>query len=272
VSQAPEAAEVPGLGVEHDGPVLRLRLQRPDRRNSLTYEMIGGLVAQLERAALDDEIRAIALTAEGEHFCTGADIVAINREGGPKPAVGSIQRRLPVQAHRLIPLVMQTQKLVVCGVRGFASGIGLHLALAADFTIAAADARFWEPFSTRGFTADSGGSWLIPRLAGIARAKRMLLLGAEVSGADAAQWGLVHEAVPADGLDAGVEALVQRVAAGPTVALGLMKWLVHRSQEQDLEQSLTHEAFALELSSRGRDFREGLAAFEQKRPPRFEGR
>jgi hypothetical protein len=160
VSDATEASEVPGLGVARDEHVLRLRLQRPEKRNSLTHEMIAGLIEQLELAALDDEIRAIALTAQGEHFCTGADIVAINREGAPKPAVGSIQRRLPIQAHRLIPLLLNTQKLVVCGVRGFASGIGLHLALAADFTIAASDARFWEPFSTRGFTVDSGGSWL----------------------------------------------------------------------------------------------------------------
>jgi 2-(1,2-epoxy-1,2-dihydrophenyl)acetyl-CoA isomerase len=272
VSDATEASEVPGLGVARDEHVLRLRLQRPEKRNSLTHEMIAGLIEQLELAALDDEIRAIALTAQGEHFCTGADIVAINREGAPKPAVGSIQRRLPIQAHRLIPLLLNTQKLVVCGVRGFASGIGLHLALAADFTIAASDARFWEPFSTRGFTVDSGGSWLIPRLAGIARAKRLLLLGEEISGADAAGWGLVHDAVAADGLDAAMEELVQRLAGGPTVALGLMKWLVHRSQEEGLEQSLTNEGFALELSSRGKDFREGLAAFKEKRPPRFEGR
>jgi len=272
VSDATNVSEVPGLGVSRDGSVLRLRLQRPEKRNSLTPEMVRGLVEQLEVAALDDEIRAIALTAEGEHFCTGADIVALNREGGPKPAVGSIQRRLPLQAHRLIPLLMDTQKLVVCGVRGFASGIGLHLALATDFTIATQDARFWEPFSTRGFTVDSGGSWLIPRLAGIARAKRLLLLGEEISGADAATWGLIHDAVPGNALDAEVEGLAQRLAAGPTVTLGLMKWLVHRSQEGGLTQSLTHEAFALELSSRGKDFREGLAAFKETRPPRFAGR
>jgi len=272
VSDATETAALPGLGVTRDGPVLRLRLERPEKRNSLTPEMIRALIEQLEYAALDEEVRAITLTGEGEHFCTGADIVAINREGQPKPAVGSIQRRLPLQAHRLVRLLMETQKLVVCGVSGFASGIGFHIALAADFTVAASDARFWEPFSTRGFTVDSGGSWLIPRLAGVARAKRLLLLGEEISGADAAAWGLIHEAVAASDLDAEVDALARRLAAGPTVALGLMKWLVHRSQEQDLEQSLTNEGFALELSSRSKDFREGLASFKEKRPPRFNGR
>jgi len=234
--------------------------------------MLGHLVEELENAAIDEEIRAIVLIGEGEHFCAGADLVETNREDRPKPAAGSIQRRLPLQAHRLIPTLLNTQKPIVCGVRGFASGIGLHLALAADFTIAASDARFWEPFATRGFTVDSGGSWLIPRLVGIARAKRLLLLGEEVSGVDAAAWGLIHEAVPDESLDTEIEDLVQKLAAGPTVSLGLTKWLLHRSQEQNLEQSLANEGFALELSSRAKDFREGLAAFKEKRPPRFEGR
>lgn len=264
--------ESPDLGVVRDGPVLRLCLQRPQKRNSLSAQMIGLLIEEIERAAIDEEIRAIVLTGEGKHFCAGADIVETNREGRPKPAAGSIQRRLPVQAHRLIPSLLNTQKPIVCGVRGFASGIGLHIALASDFTIAASTARFWEPFSTRGFTVDSGGSWLIPRLVGIARAKRLLLLGEEISGIDAAKWGLIHETVPEESLDGEVENLVQKLAAGPTVALGLTKWLLHRSQEQNLEQSLTNEGFALELSSRAKDFREGLAAFKEKRPPRFEGR
>jgi len=263
---------IPGLGVHLDGAILRLRLQRPDKRNSLSAEMMQGLIEAVEQAALDEGIRAIVLSAEGDHFCAGADIVASNRGDRPKPAVGSIQRRLPVQAHRLIPALLTVQKPVVCAVRGFASGIGLHLALAADFTIAASGARFWEPFSTRGFTVDSGGSWLVPRLVGLARARRLLLLGEEISGADAAAWGLIHDAVPEESLEGEVEALVAKLATGPTVTLGLIKWLLHRSQEQNLEQSLTNEAFALELSSRGLDFREGLAAFKEKRPPRFEGR
>lgn len=267
-----EHAQSPDLNVVLDGPVLRLCLQRPKKRNSLTAQMIGHLIAELERAALDEEVRAIVLTGEGKHFCTGVDLVETNREDRPKPAAGSIQRRLPLQAHRLIPTLLNTQKPIVCAVRGFASGIGLHLALAADFTIAALDARFWEPFATRGFTVDSGGSWLIPRLVGIARAKRILLLGEEVSGVDAASWGLTHDAVPDESLDSEIEGLVRKLATGPTVALGLTKLLLHRSQEQNLEQSLTNEAFALELSSRARDFREGLAAFKEKRPPNFEGR
>ncbi|MBW2423251.1 MAG: enoyl-CoA hydratase/isomerase family protein, partial [Deltaproteobacteria bacterium] len=123
--------EASGLGIDLDGAVLRLRLQRPEKRNSLSPEMMQELIDAVEQAALDEQIRGIVLCAEGEHFCAGADIVASNRGDRPKPAVGSIQRRLPIQAHRLIPALLTVQKPVVCAVRGFASGIGLHLALAA---------------------------------------------------------------------------------------------------------------------------------------------
>jgi 2-(1,2-epoxy-1,2-dihydrophenyl)acetyl-CoA isomerase len=263
---------VPGLGVRREGPVLRLRLERPAKRNALDDAMVAGLVAQVEAAGQDEGVRVIALSAEGEHFCAGADLVARNAPREQKPRVGSLQRRLPLTAHRLIPALLAVQTPVVCAVRGFASGLGCHLALAADFAVASTTARFWEPFITRGFTPDSGGSWLLPRLVGLTRAKEMLLLGRELSGAEAASWGLVHRAVEDAELDAAAEELVAQLAASATVALGLTKWLVHRGLEAGLEQGLSNEGFALELSSRSRDFREGLEAFRERRPPRFEGR
>jgi 2-(1,2-epoxy-1,2-dihydrophenyl)acetyl-CoA isomerase len=144
--------------------------------------------------------------------------------------------------------------------------------LASDFAVAADDARFWEPFSERGFTPDSAGTWLLPRLAGVVRARELLLLGRQLDGSEAAAWGLIHAAVPSDRLDAEVDALVARLASGPTVALGLTKWLLRSGQTAGLEAHLHDEAFALELSSRSDDFREGLAAFEDKRRPDFTGR
>jgi 2-(1,2-epoxy-1,2-dihydrophenyl)acetyl-CoA isomerase len=168
--------------------------------------------------------------------------------------------------------VCEVQVPVVCAVRGYCAGIGLHLAVAADFTVAAADATFWEPFSQRGFTPDSGGTWLLPRRVGTARARELLLLGRRVDGAEAKEWGLIHDAVEPDAVDAAAERLLQELAAGPTVALGLTKWLIHRSEGRPLDAHLADEAFALELSSRSEDFREGLAAFGDKRPPEFKGR
>jgi len=257
---------------EHEGGVLRLTINRPEKRNALDDAGVATLITQLERANQDESVRVIVLTGAGDDFCSGFDIVGRNATDDSRPRVGSIQRRLPAQGHRLIPLLLSTQVPVVCAVRGWAAGLGLHLALAADFCVAAADARFWEPFAQRGFTPDTGGTWLIPRLVGIARAKELLVLGRELSGEEAAEWGLILQAVPHDELDAATAAVADRLAAGPTVALGLTKWLVHQGAGLDLERHLANEAFAMELSSRSGDFREGVAALREKRPPSFDGR
>jgi 2-(1,2-epoxy-1,2-dihydrophenyl)acetyl-CoA isomerase len=261
-----------GLVVEHGSPVLRLTLDRAEKRNALDDAMIAGLVDALDAAGRDDAVRVVVLAGAGDHFCGGADIVARNAPGGERPRVGSIQRRLPSQAHRLVPLVLSVQVPVVCRVQGWAAGIGFHLALAADFTVATEDARFWEPFSQRGFTPDSAGTWLLPRLVGMVRARDLLLLGRHITGAEAAEWGLVHAAVPGGDLDATVAGLVDRLASGPTVALGLTKWLLRSGQTATLDAHLQDEAMALELSSRTEDFREGMAAFRERRDPKFTGR
>jgi 2-(1,2-epoxy-1,2-dihydrophenyl)acetyl-CoA isomerase len=263
---------VPGLGVELADGILRLTLDRPDRRNALDDTMTESLIAHLERAQNDERVRCIRISGGGDDFCSGADLVARNAPGGERPRVGSIQRRLPGQAHRLVQLVLDTQVPVVCGVRGWAAGIGLHLALAADFCVTARDARLWEPYTKRGFTPDSGGTWLLPRLVGVARAKELLMLGREISGEEAAAWGLVYRAVERDAVDQISDDLVARLASGPTVALGLTKWLVHRGTARVFDEQLSDEGFAMELSSRTEDFKEGLLAMREKRDPRFTGR
>ncbi|HZP29773.1 MAG TPA: enoyl-CoA hydratase-related protein [Acidimicrobiia bacterium] len=265
---------VAGLAVAlGDDGALRIRLDRPEKRNAIDDVMVAAMIDAIDRAGRDEAVRVIVLTAAGEHFCSGFDIVARNAERSDvRPRVGSIQRRLPGQAHRLIPLMTTVQTPIVCGARGWIAGIGLHVVAACDFAVVADDARVWEPFSERGFTPDSGGTWLLPRLVGVNRARELLLLGRALTGAEAAEWGLVHRAVPPDQLDAAVEELVARLAAGATVALGLAKWLVQAGSAVPLEEQLRNEAFAMELSSRSEDFREGLAAFKEKRPPRFTGR
>ena len=258
--------------VTHDDRgVLTLQLSRPDKRNAIDEEMMHGLVDALTEACTDESVRVIVLEGAGDHFCGGADIIARN-EGDARPRTGSIQRRLPVQAHRLIPLVLEVQVPVVCKVQGWAAGIGFQLALASDFCIAAHDATFWQPFTERGFTPDSAATWLLPRRVGDVRARELLLLGRKLAGIDAAAWGAIHDAVAPGELDDAVDELVTELAAGPTVALGLTKWLLHEGADAPLTAQLRNEAFALELSSRSLDFREGLAAFREKRPPRFDGK
>jgi len=265
----PDAPE--GLVIDHDGPVLRLRLDRPDRRNSLTDEIVYALVDIVDAAGSDESVRVIHLSGSGDHFCSGFDL-GQRAPGGDNPRVGSIHRRMNGHVNRLIPTMLTTQTPIVCTARGWVIGLGLDLALAADFTIVADDARLWAPFTTFGFTPDSGASWLIPRLAGVARAKDMLMLGTKVAGSDAAAWGLVHRAVPAADLDATGDELVGRLAAGPTVALGLTKLLVHRGLTADIDRHLADEAWAMEVSSRSDDFKEYGRAARDKRDPNFQGR
>ena len=267
-----EGAE--GLGVELDGRVLRVTLDRSDKRNALTDGMIAALTNAVDAAGRDETVRVIVLAARGEHFCSGFDIVSRNAAtgDGTRPRAGSIQRRLPSQAHRLVPVLVETQTPIVARVQGWTAGIGLVLALAADFAVATTDARFYMPFVDRGFTPDSGATWLLPRRIGETRAREMLLLGRVVDGAEASSWGLVHRIVTPDELDAAVDDVVAKLASSATVALGLTKWLLHRGREASLRDQLHSEAFAMELSSRSEDFREGLAAFQEKRDPDFKGR
>ena len=261
-----------GVGVSVRDDILEILLDRPERKNALHSAAIVRMVATLEAAATDDALRAVIIRGSGDNFCSGADWVATNRTDGQRPRTGSIQRRTPVQAHRLIQLIMEVQLPVVCAVRGWAAGVGCQIALAADFTVAEDSSRFWEPFVKRGFTPDSGATWLLPRLIGIARAKELLMLGREVSGTQAAEWGLIHRAVATADLDAVVDELLTELTGAATVAVGLTKRAIHRALESSLAAAMETEANALELSSRSPDFKEGLTAFQEKRTPNFGGR
>jgi 2-(1,2-epoxy-1,2-dihydrophenyl)acetyl-CoA isomerase len=263
---------VPGLGAEQRGPVLCLRFVRAERRNAVNDVMLDAMIAHLAAAGTDESVRVIRIDAEGPDFCAGSDLITNNARSERKPRVGSTQRRLPNKANRLIPLLLETQVPVVSVVRGWAAGLGFHIAMASDFCVAAEDARFWEPFMARGFTPDSGAAWLLPRLVGMVRSRQLLMLGEEISGATAAEWGIIHTAVAEDELDATATELVSRLGDAPTVALGLTKWLLQSGNGLDLDRHLQNEAMALELSSRSEDFKEGLAAFREKRDAKFQGR
>jgi 2-(1,2-epoxy-1,2-dihydrophenyl)acetyl-CoA isomerase len=265
-----ESAE--GVAIDATDGVLRIVLDRPELKNALDPAAVLRIVDALEQASTDESLRVVLLRSSGDDFCSGANWVATNNASDARPRTGSIQRRTPLQAHRLIELLIEVQLPVVCEVRGWAAGLGCQMALAADFTVADETSRFWEPFLQRGFSPDSGATWLLPRLAGIARAKELLLLSRELSGREAADWGLIHRAVPSHDVDAVVADLVDRLAHAPTVAVGLTKRLIHRGLDSSLKDTMEAEANALELSSRSSDFKEGLVAFRERRAPDFQGR
>jgi 2-(1,2-epoxy-1,2-dihydrophenyl)acetyl-CoA isomerase len=267
----PYPAVPDGLVVERDGAVLRVRLDRPARRNSLTDAMVYALIDVFDAAGSDEAVRVIHLSGSGENFSSGFDL-GERTTGEARPRVSSIHRRMNGHVNKLIPTMLSTQTPIVCTARGWVIGLGLDLALACDFAIVADDARLWAPFTTFAFTPDSAASWLIPRLAGVARAKEMLMLGEKVTGSDAATWGLIHRAVPSAELDGAGEELIARLAAAPTVAVGLTKLLVHRGLTADLERHLADEAWAMEVSSRSEDFKEYGTAAREQRDPRFRGR
>jgi 2-(1,2-epoxy-1,2-dihydrophenyl)acetyl-CoA isomerase len=265
------------LVVDVTDGVCRITLNRPDAANALTPDMRNRLIGLLEHASADLSVRVVVLGAAGKHFCTGADLRATQPagparpDGAPERTVGDIARTIRTGAQRLISAVLDCEKPVVAAVGGTAAGIGAHLALASDLVIASESARFIEVFVRRGITPDGGGAWLLPRLVGVARAKELLFLGDDVSAADAERMGLITRCVPVGDFDATVDDYATRLAAGPTRAISLSKWLVNRSLDTDRSGAFDDEAWAQELASRTADFTEGVAAFVERRDVRFTG-
>lgn len=254
------------IRVERDGDVLRITLDRPERLNAAPPGMFDAIRAALaERSGA----RAVLLTGAGRAFCSGADLGAVAAvEDGPN----ATHHALIHHYHPCLQAIADLAVPVVSAVRGPAAGIGCSLALAADFCVAADDAYFLQAFVNIGLVPDGGASWMLPRLIGRARAARMMLLGERVSAATALDWGMIHDVVSADALDDAAMALARRLAAGPTVALGLMRRNLAYALDHDYPAAMVREAEAQRTARATADAAEGSAAFLAKRAPRFEGR
>ena len=264
----------PSVLTERREGVLTLTINRPDRGNALDGDATQLLTAALDAVSLEPgDVRAILLRSEGRHFCTGADIGgAGNRPSdGARPTTGHMVRTLAHGPHRLVETLWRSPVPVVAELTGRSSGMGLHLALACDVTVAAESATFAEPFIQRGFNVDSGGSWLLPRFVGLTRAKRLLYSSETLDAATALEWGLVSEVVPDGDVERRAAEVAAELAAGPTFAIGVTKQLLHRHLTTDLGEALGNEAAAIELTIRSDDFKEGMRAFVEKRPPGFTG-
>jgi 2-(1,2-epoxy-1,2-dihydrophenyl)acetyl-CoA isomerase len=260
------------LLVDWANGVLTLTLNRPERRNALTKAMVARINAALHDVAGEDEARVVVVTSSGPDFCSGIDLAESNDPERARRKTGHLQRGLHYEAHAMIRALDALQVPVVAAVRGWAAGIGNALALSADVVVADTSARFWVPMVTRGFTPDSGNTWLLPRLVGLARAKHMILRGKAVDGPTAAMWGLIADCVAPDELDNAVASVVDELRRAATIAVGLAKTLIHRNLDLDLAEALQNEAIYEELAVRTDDFKEGIRAFREKRAPHYEGR
>jgi 2-(1,2-epoxy-1,2-dihydrophenyl)acetyl-CoA isomerase len=255
--------------VEPDGDVLRVVLDRADRRNALDLASMDAVTDAVLSAG---DARVVVITGAGDHFCAGADIGSADRgRADPPPRTGAVHRAVAAGAHRMLRALWELELPVVAGVQGAAAGLGCSLALGADHVVAGASARFSLPFVERGFSADSGSTWLLPRLVGLARAKQLLLLARPLTAAEALAWGLVADVVDDAELADAVDDAARRFATGPTVAIGLTRRLLHGGAG-DLGAALHAEELAVELAVRSPDFKEGIAAFRERRPPRYTGR
>jgi 2-(1,2-epoxy-1,2-dihydrophenyl)acetyl-CoA isomerase len=258
--------------------VARLTLNRPQVGNAITSEQRERIIALLAEASGDQRIRVVVLTGAGErHFCTGADLsnptlpAAPLPEGAPERPAGSVARAIAGGAQRLIAAVLDCEKPVIAAVNGTAAGIGAHLAYACDLVLAADSAKFIEVFVRRGLVVDGGGAYLLTRLIGPQRAKELIFFGDDLPAAEAYRMGLVNRVVPAAELSATAVDWAARLAAGPTVALGLGKRLINRSLDGDRSASLAEEALAAELNMTSADGQEGVLAFVERRKPAFRG-
>ncbi|WP_328905210.1 enoyl-CoA hydratase-related protein [Streptomyces sp. NBC_00234] len=269
---APHASD-DALDVLHriDDGVSWITLNRPEAMNAVTWDQRERVIALLAEASADPAVRAVVLTATGRGFCAGADLRS-GPSGGGDRVPGDVARTIRLGAQRLIAAVLDCEKPVIAAVNGTAAGLGAHLAFACDLVLAAESARFIEVFVRRGLVPDGGGAYLLPRLIGPHRAKELLFFGDALPAAEAERLGLVNRVLPDAELAATAREWAQRLAEGPTRALAGTKQLVNASLDSDRATAFAAEAMAQEINMTTHDANEGVAAFVERRPPKYLGR
>jgi 2-(1,2-epoxy-1,2-dihydrophenyl)acetyl-CoA isomerase len=261
-----------------DGGIARVTIDRVDAGNSLTAQMRDHLSDTFDELSATLGVRAIILTGAGErHFCTGAGLGGAQKpepprpEGAPDRALGDVSRLIRRGWQRLVASVLDCEKPVIAAVNGTAAGGGANLALACDLVVMADTAKLIEIFVKRGIIPDAGGCYLLPRIVGPQRAKELMFLGDELTAADCERWGIANRVVPAAELGATVDELAARLAAAPSKAIAMTKWLVNRSHESSRHAAFEEEAYAQELVTATADMAEGIKAFGERRSPDFKG-
>ena len=246
--------------------IARITLNRPDRLNSFTREMHAELAQALDAAA---DARVIILTGAGRGFCAGQDLN--DRAVAPGEAV-DLGATVEASWNPLIRRLANMPQPVIARVNGVAAGAGANIALACDLVVAARSAKFIQSFSALGLIPDSGGSWHLPRLVGQQRALGLALTGEPLMAEQAADWGMIWKCVDDDALDAEVDALAARLASLPPLGLAAIKSIIRTTGARTLDQELDLQATEMRRLGFTADYREGVAAFLEKRPATFTGK
>ena len=258
--------------------VLWLVLNRPEAGNAITPDVRNRMIEHLVDADRSLEVRAIVLTAAGEqHFCTGADLRVARPEPAPRPSeapervAGDPARMIRTGIQRLIGAMLDCEKPILTAVNGTAAGGGAIMVLASDLVLAAEHARLIQVFVRRGLIPDGGGTYLLPRLVGLQKAKELVFFGDDLPAAEAERIGLVNRVVPAADLEAVAREWAGRLAHGPTKTIGFAKRLLNRSLDVDRATLFEEEALLVELVAGTADSAEGVASFRERRPTEFKG-
>ena len=260
-------AEYETIQLGHDGPIARITLNRPDRLNSFTAQMHEELRDALDRLG---DARVVVLTGAGRGFCAGQDLNdrAVS-SGGAQVDLGMT---VETSWNPLIRKLASLPQPVIARVNGVAAGAGANVALACDIAVAARSAKFIQSFSAIGLIPDSGGTWVLPRLVGQARALGLALTGEPLPAETAEQWGLIWKCVDDEALDSEVDAIAQKLASLAPLGLAAIKEMIRSSWGRTLDQELNDQRDAMRRLGFTDDYREGVAAFLEKRRPTFVGR
>lgn len=252
---------------EKSGNVLKITLNRPEVYNAFNTEMLLELKGAFKQASEDSEVRCVVLTGAGKAFCSGQDLKDFNEKKL------TFKEALEQKYNPLIKQIAYLAKPVICAVNGVAAGAGMSLALACDYRIAVESALFTEVFINIGLVPDSGSSFFLPRISGIAKAFELCSTGEKITAVQAKEIGLINKIVYSPKLlMKSAEIKAKRFASSPTVAIGLIKKILNKSFENNLEEILTEESRVQETAGNTFDFSEGINSFLEKRKPEFKGK